>query len=106
MSNKRCQTYQVPESVGVSIGTTGVTSSVMGKIADGYIFAKYGESSEYQLPTKKVADGLSQPKYPTTDNRTDNEIRQIQLRAELREQKLVEELLTVNQVCRSTRGDL
>ena len=106
MTNKRCQTYQVPESVGVSIGTTGSTSSITGQISNGYIFVKYGGSSEYQLPTKKVADGLSQPKYPTTDNSIDNEIRQTQLRAELREQKLVEELLTVNQVCRSTRGDL
>ena len=106
MSNKRCQTYQVPESVGVSIGTTGVTSSVMGKIADGYIFAKYGESSEYQLPTKKVAGCLSQPKYPTMDNRIDNEIVQAQLRAGLREQELVEELQTVSQVRGSTSGGL
>ena len=106
MTNKRCQTYQVPESVGVSIGTTGSTSSITGQISNGYIFTKYGESSEYQLPTKKVTDCLSQSKYPTMDNRVDNEISQIQHVAELREQKLVEELLTINQVRRFTRGDL
>ena len=106
MTNKRCQTYQVPESVGVSIGTTGSTSSITGQISNGYIFTKYGESSEYQLPTKKVADCLSQPKYPTMDNRTDNEIVQAQLRAGLREQELVEELQTVSQVRRSTSGGL
>ena len=106
MKNKNHQTYHVPESVGASIGTTGATSSVRGKIANGYIFVKYGGSSEYQLPTKKVTCDLSQPRYPTMDNRIDNEIVQAQLRAGLREQELVEELQTVSQVRRSTSGDL